>query len=110
MEGDIPPEAAEESNSNVNGPSGDRKRKVPVRTKVAYSSGTINEAAVTAAGIATLIYYNQVLGVSPALCGVSFMIVHIVDAVSDPLMGALSDRINTRWGRRHPAMLASALP
>ena len=90
--------------------STDRKRKVPLRTKLAYSSGTLNEAVVSAAGIATLIYYNQVLGVSPAMCGVAFMIVHIVDAVSDPIMGALSDRINTRWGRRHPAMLASALP
>jgi Na+/melibiose symporter-like transporter len=100
---DAQPQAGAESGS-------DRKRKVPLRTKLAYSSGTINEAAVTAAGIATLIYYNQVLGVSPSMCGLSFMIVHIVDAVSDPIMGALSDRINTRWGRRHPAMLASALP
>jgi Na+/melibiose symporter-like transporter len=87
-----------------------RKRKVPLRTKLAYSSGTVNEAVVSAAGIATLIFYNQVLGVSPALCGLAFTIASIVDAISDPLMGALSDRVNTRWGRRHPAMLASAVP
>ncbi|MHC4225156.1 MAG: MFS transporter, partial [Planctomycetota bacterium] len=110
MESELPPEAAGESNSNGDGSSNVRKRKVPLRTKIAYSSGTLNEAAVTAAGIATLIYYNQVLGVSPSLCGVAFMIVHIVDAVSDPIMGAFSDRLNTRWGRRHPAMLASAVP
>ncbi len=90
--------------------STDRKRKVPLRTKLAYSSGTINEAVVSAAGITTLIFYNQVLGVAPALCGLAFTIAAIVDAVSDPLMGALSDRFHTRWGRRHPAMLASALP
>ena len=92
------------------GSSTDRKRKVPLRTKLAYSTGTINEAVVSAAGIATLIFYNQVLGVSPALCGLAFTIASIVDAISDPLMGALSDRVTTRWGRRHPAMLVSALP
>jgi Na+/melibiose symporter-like transporter len=110
MESEIRPEAAGESNSNGDGSTNVRKRKVPLRTKLAYSSGTLNEATVTAAGIATLIFYNQVLGVSPSLCGLAFMIVHIVDAVSDPLMGVLSDRLNTRWGRRHPAMLASAVP
>jgi Na+/melibiose symporter-like transporter len=87
-----------------------RKRKVPLRTKLAYSAGTLNEGVVSAAGIATLIYYNQVLGVSPSLCGIAFTIASVVDAISDPLMGAISDRVNTRWGRRHPAMLASALP
>jgi GPH family glycoside/pentoside/hexuronide:cation symporter len=79
---------------------------VPLRTKLAFSSGTFHEATVTAAGITTLIFYNQVLGVSPSLCGVAFLIAAIVDAVSDPLMGALSDRLNTRWGRRHPFMQA----
>jgi Na+/melibiose symporter-like transporter len=110
MESDNSPDAVGESNSKVVEQTSDRKRKLPLRTKIAYSSGTINEATVTAAGSATLIYYNQVLGVSPALCGLAFMIVHIVDAVSDPIMGAISDRMNTRWGRRHPAMLASAIP
>ena len=56
---DTPPQAGAASST-------DRKRKVPLRTKLAYSSGTLNEAVVSAAGIATLIYYNQVLGVWPS--------------------------------------------
>ena len=65
---------------------------------------------VGAAGIATMLFYNQVLGVSPALCGTAFLIASIVDAVSDPMIGALSDSVRTRWGRRHPFMFLAALP
>ena len=48
--------------------------------------------------------------VSPALCGAAFLIASVFDAVSDPLAGALSDGVRTRWGRRHPFMFLSALP
>lgn len=88
----------------------DRRRKVPLRTKLAFASGSIEEAMVAAAGVATMIYYNQVLGVSPALCGLAFLIASIADAISDPLVGSITDAVRTRWGRRHPLMLASALP
>jgi Na+/melibiose symporter-like transporter len=84
--------------------------KLPLKTKLTFSSGSIQLAMVSAAGITTLLYYNQVLGVSPSLCGTAFLIASIVDAVSDPLVGALSDRFRSRWGRRHPFMLLSALP
>ena len=88
----------------------DRRRKVPLRTKLAFSSGGFQEGMVVAGRITTLIFYNQVLGVSAALCGVAYLIASIVDAVSDPMVGAISDRFRSRWGRRHPLMLMSALP
>ncbi|MEM7016352.1 MAG: MFS transporter [Pseudomonadota bacterium] len=91
-------------------PTEERKRRISVRTKLAFSSGSLEEAMIGAAGIATMIFYNQVLGVSAALCGTAFMIASIVDAISDPLIGALSDSIRTRWGRRHPFMFLSAFP
>jgi len=87
-----------------------RDRRLPIRTKLAFASGSLEEAMLGAAGIATMIFYNQVLGVSAALCGTAFLIASIVDAVSDPLVGALSDSVRTRWGRRHPLMALSALP
>ena len=70
----------------------------------------MQEATITAGGIATVLFYNQVLGVAPSLVGTAFLIVSIIDAVSDPLIGTLSDRLQSRWGRRHPFMFASALP
>ena len=87
-----------------------RRRKVPVRTKLLFASGTLQEATVTAGGIVTVLFYNQVLGVSPALVGTAFLIVSLIDAVSDPAVGTLSDRFRSRWGRRHPFMFVSALP
>lgn len=87
-----------------------RRRKVPVRTKILFASGTLQEATVTAGGLVTVLAYNQVFGVSPGLVGIAFLIASIVDAISDPLMGVISDRFRSRWGRRHPFMFISALP
>ena len=65
---------------------------------------------IAAAAITTMIFYNQVLGVSAALCGTAFLIASLIDGFSDPIVGAFSDSVNTRWGRRHPFMFAAALP
>ena len=87
-----------------------RRRKLSVRTKVLVASGALQEAVVTAGGIATVLFYNQLLGVSPALVGTAFLIASAFDALSDPLIGAITDRFRSKWGRRHPFMFASALP
>lgn len=100
------------ANSNTESAGGEtrRRRKVPVRTKVLFASGAFQEAAVGAGGLVTVLFYNQVLGVAPTLCGTAFLIASIFDGITDPFVGALSDHFRSRWGRRHPLMLASALP
>jgi glycoside/pentoside/hexuronide:cation symporter, GPH family len=57
-----------------------------------------------------LIFYNQVIGLSADLVGLAVMIALIIDAFIDPIIGHLSDRTNTRWGRRHPWLYASLIP
>jgi GPH family glycoside/pentoside/hexuronide:cation symporter len=57
-----------------------------------------------------LIYYNQVLGLDARLAGLAIMIALVVDAVVDPSVGYLSDRLQSRLGRRHPFMYAAAVP
>jgi len=99
-----------EQNHQSPGHVGTRNRKLSVRAKIAFSSGSLEEAMVGAAGVATMVFYNQVLGVSAVLCGTAFLIASMVDAVSDPLIGTLSDNVHTRWGRRHPFMFAAAFP
>ena len=84
--------------------------KVSLKTKLAFSSGSLEEAILGAASIGTMVFYNQILGVSASLCGVVFLVASIVDAVSDPLMGMWSDNFRSRWGRRHPFILFSILP
>ena len=55
-------------------------------------------------------FATDVLLIAPATIGLIFGLSRIWDAVSDPLAGFLSDRTRTRWGRRRPWLLASALP
>jgi len=57
-----------------------------------------------------LIYYNQVLGLPAYLVSAALAIALIFDAVSDPLVGMLSDRTNSSLGRRHPYIYFSLIP
>lgn len=77
----------------------------------AYGFGAV-AYGVKDAGFGTflLIFYNQVVGLPSATVGAVIMAALVIDAFIDPLVGFLSDRTRTRWGRRHPWMYASALP
>ncbi|MFT4614490.1 MAG: GPH family glycoside/pentoside/hexuronide:cation symporter [Bacteroidia bacterium] len=79
--------------------------------KLAYGIGSV-PYAVKDAAFATfvLFFYTQVLGLSGSLTGLAIFLSVLWDAVSDPMVGAWSDRLKTRWGRRHPAMLIGTLP
>jgi Na+/melibiose symporter-like transporter len=57
-----------------------------------------------------LIYYSQVLGLDAGLAGLAVGISLVSDAITDPLIGYLSDNTRSRWGRRHPWLYASILP
>jgi GPH family glycoside/pentoside/hexuronide:cation symporter len=57
-----------------------------------------------------LIFYNQSLGLAPTSVALAISIITVFDAVVDPLTGFASDRLRSRWGRRHPFMYAAALP
>jgi len=55
-------------------------------------------------------YYTQVLGVSGTRAGLAVFIALVFDALSDPLVGSLSDSTRGRFGRRHPFMMVGPLP
>lgn len=55
-------------------------------------------------------YYTQVLGLSGTLAGLSLAITVVSDALTDPLMGSISDAHRSKWGRRHPFMYGAAVP
>tara|TARA_B100000678_G_scaffold26616_2_gene19916 strand:- start:81 stop:1514 length:1434 start_codon:yes stop_codon:yes gene_type:complete len=57
-----------------------------------------------------LIYYNQVLGLDAILVSSAIALALVVDAISDPFVGIWSDRVRSRWGRRHPFMYISIIP
>ena len=85
--------------------------QVPWRIRLAFGIGQLPEGIKSAAfGFFLLFYYNQVLGLSGTLSGIAIFLALLVDAVSDPLVGSLSDTTRSRWGRRHPYMYAAAIP
>ena len=57
-----------------------------------------------------LIFYNQVLGMDARLVSLALLIALLVDAVVDPIIGNLSDRTYTRWGRRLPWLYLAPVP
>lgn len=86
-------------------------QRVPFRTKLAYGIGAI-AYGIKENGYTTflLLFYNQVVGVPAGAVGMVIAIALIFDAMIDPVIGVLSDRTYTRWGRRHPWLYGSAIP
>ncbi len=57
-----------------------------------------------------LFYSTEKLGVAPAVMGLIFLLSRVWDGISDPIAGYLSDRTQTRIGRRRPWLIAGAIP
>ncbi|MDW3648394.1 MAG: MFS transporter [Bacteroidia bacterium] len=81
-------------------------------TKVLYGLGFSSQGIKDGLfQIFLFFYFSQVLGLDAALAGTASLLALMFDAVSDPLVGLLSDKWKSaKWGRRHPFMLVSALP
>jgi GPH family glycoside/pentoside/hexuronide:cation symporter len=87
-------------------------RQVATRTRLLFGVGASGQAiCLYSFGLLSMLYYNQVLGLSATLAGLAPTLALVADAVSDPLIGSLSDRFRSpKWGRRHPFMLIAPAP
>ncbi len=85
--------------------------RLPLRLKLFHGLGSI-AYGVKDNGFSTflLIFYNQVIGLDAGLVGTAIMLALIADAFADPIIGELSDRTRSRWGRRLPWLFAAPLP
>ncbi len=88
-----------------------RPSRLSLPVKLAYGFGSL-AYGVKDNGFSTLLllFYNQVVGLPAQWVGLAIFIALVLDAFIDPTIGYLSDRLQTRWGRRHPFMYASAIP
>ena len=85
--------------------------RLGAQAKLAYGIGLAAEGVKNSAfNTFLLFYYQQIVGLDPALCGLALFVALCVDAVLDPLIGAWSDGMRSSLGRRHPFMYASILP
>ena len=88
-----------------------QKDTVRTLTKINYGVGAISVQMQEFAFNAILFfYYVNVVGLSGTLAGLATFFSLIFDAISDPLIGSISDRWQSKLGRRHPFMFAGALP
>ena len=85
--------------------------KLPRRVKLLYGMGDggIN-LADTMVGLLFAIFCTDVIGLRPGLTALVIFIGRTFDYINDPIIGYLSDRTRTRWGRRRPFILFGMLP
>lgn len=86
-------------------------RKLRFGTKLLYGFGSV-AYGIKDNGFSTLLllFYNQVVGLPADVVGLAVLVALIIDAFIDPVIGQLSDRLRSRWGRRHPFMYMAAVP
>ncbi|MBE8716886.1 MFS transporter [Cellvibrio polysaccharolyticus] len=85
--------------------------KIKLREKIGYGIGDMGFNFYWANISAfLLIFYTDVMGLSAAAVGTMILITKIIDAFTDPLMGAIADRTKTRFGKFRPYLLFAALP
>ncbi len=80
-------------------------------TKLAYGAGDLG-AAITSNILVffLLFFFTNVAGLPAGLAGTVLAVGKISDAINDPILGMMSDRTRSRWGRRLPWMLWGAVP
>ncbi|WP_204150276.1 MFS transporter [Leptolyngbya sp. CCY15150] len=82
-----------------------------LKTKLAYGTGELSsEVPGSILTFFVLFFLTNVAGLNPALAGSVLLVANVWDAVLDPVVGYLSDRTQSPWGKRYPWMLAGSLP
>jgi len=85
--------------------------KLSLLEKVGYGSGDMAvNVVISSMMLIITFFYTDVFGLKPEDLAVLFLAVRLIDAVTDPLMGVITDKYTTRWGRYRPYFLIMAIP
>lgn len=83
--------------------------RIPLSQKIAFGAGMLGNQMFPAALAIFMVVLVQGLGMDPALWGILFFVPRLVDAVTDPFMGFITDNTQSRWGRRRPYIFIGAI-
>lgn len=87
------------------------KKEIKLRNMIAYGAGDIyGGGAFIIIGTYFMLFLTTNVGINPALAGLIVSLGKIWDAVTDPMMGILSDKTRSRFGRRRVYFLLGILP
>ena len=90
--------------------SGDATR-LSTSEKLIFGMGDGGTSApATARNIFWFIFLTSVVGLNAGLAGAIWLVGRLWDAVNDPLVGSISDRLHSRWWRRRPFLLIGSIP
>jgi glycoside/pentoside/hexuronide:cation symporter, GPH family len=85
--------------------------KLSVKEKIGYGLGdTASHFVWDMVGFWLLFFYTDVYGISAAVAGTIMLVARFWDMAIDPVIGVISDRTNTRWGKFRPYILFGAIP
>ena len=85
--------------------------RLPVWKKIIYGTGDWSTASFgTLRQLFYAIFLTDVVGLEPRLASFVALVGITWDAINDPIIGTLTDRARTRWGRRRPFLLFFAIP
>ncbi len=88
-----------------------KPEKLSLRERAAYGCGDFASSMFWKLfSMFLLFFYTDVFGISAAAVGTMLLVTRIWDSANDPLMGMITDRTNTRWGKFRPYLLFVAVP
>ncbi|MCA7430788.1 MFS transporter [Escherichia coli] len=85
--------------------------KLTINEKIGFGAGDM-AIAIVMMSLAMIItyFYTDVFGLKPVDLGILLFSVRILDTVIDPVVGTMTDRTNTRWGKYRPWLLFMSIP
>ena len=82
-----------------------------MKYKIGYAMGDLGiSISYFAVGFFFIYYLTDIVGLDPVLAGLAFFLGKLWDGVNDPIMGVLSDRTRSRYGRKRVYVLFGAAP
>lgn len=85
--------------------------QITVKEKVSYGMGDLAcNTLFTVVSSYLMFFYTDIAGIGLGAIGIIMLVSRIVDAVTDPMMGAIVDKTNTKYGKARPYVLWMAVP